>query len=292
MRIPENLSGPTKKFIVVGKYYVNPKDKRAVREMKKRLVLYGSTKEFILTKAFWLLSHFIGYDVLGTKASLIHKGEKTTFFDFENKEVHTVFHDKKLMNKNVKWIRKLTPRTQVPELLGQNPKDGTVITRYKEFEFLPLDKFRIYSNEVVEINSALWGKPKKMRTRDFVKSLQTPGMELTTQRLKELKGGKTVYVCGSHGKFHPGNLPRYGTRFYLLDFSHIGMRPKIFDFAYFSFVPAVFNKSFIKSGTKLFKKFLDLIDPSPIETVISLSMVGSRDTQLQKFFEENEFFVM
>jgi len=294
MKIPKTLSGPTRKLVVVGKkqrYYVDPKDAQAVREMKKQLMLYESKKKLIFTKAFRLLSHFISYEMLETRAPLIYQGRNTKFFDFNRKEVHTIFQSKELMEKNLKWMKKLTPFVNIPEILECDTKENRLVTRYREFELLPLRKFRVYVDEVVDIDSKLWGRPKKVKVSDFIRKLPRPKKELASQRIKKLGGEKSIHICGSHGDFHPGNLPRYGTRFYLLDFDSVGLRPKIFDFACFSFVPAHFNKGYFNEGKKLFRKFLDRVETTPTELVISLSTLRSTDSKLQELFEEEGFFL-
>jgi thiamine kinase-like enzyme len=295
VRIPKELSGETKKFVSFGKtekFYVDPKEPKAVREMKKQLMLYRTTKKTIVTKFFPVISRFMGYKMLNTTASLIHEGGNTKLFDFGKKTVTTVFESKEVMSKNLSWMKKLAPRTNVPKVLAHDPNEKTVTTRYIDFELLQPKNFRIYVDEVIGINDKLGKRKKKVRMKDFLKTLPENQRTLAKKRLDALElPDKRIGVTTSHGDFHPGNLPRYGMRFYLLDFDSIGLAPRIFDFAYFSFIPAHFNMSYAETGVRLFRKFLEKIEPSPAELAVSLSMVRSTDIKLQSLFEENGLFI-
>lgn len=295
LSVPKELSGETKKMVSVGKdqkYYVDPKNKKAVREFRKQLGVYTSKKKILLTKTFPWIWRFLPFELVNTSAALIYRGTNLKLFDFDKVTVTTVFRDQDTMTKNVKWLKKLGALDCVVDIISTCKEEKTITAKYLDFEILQLKNFLIHVKDVVEINNRLGKAKKTVRLADFTRALPEGQRELLKRRIKELGiSEKTIPLAVSHGDFHPGNLPRYGLKFYLLDFDSVDMRPKIFDFAYFSFVPAHFNMAYAKTGMRLFKKFLNFVDVSPIELVASLSMIRSSDKKFQNFFEENGLFL-
>jgi len=296
MHVPRNLQGPKTEFVVIGgqqKYLVDLTCHEAVYELKKQLGLYKSFKKEMLIHFFQIISKFIHKEQIQTKASLIYLGGNTKFFDMAGKKVQTVFGKDSSVKQNIAWIKKLKNHIPSPEILAYNLKAKTMTTRYLDFQLLQPKMFLKYHEELVNINRIIRGRRKrKVSIKNYEKLLIAPHRNLLRTLMKDSGlNEQKINLVVAHGDFHPGNLPMYNGELYILDFDSVGWRPPIFDFAYFSFVPSHFNISYAKTGEKLFRKFLNKVNATPIELLVSFSMIRVLDKKLHDFLKKRNYFI-
>jgi thiamine kinase-like enzyme len=297
VNVPKELAGEAREFVRVGgkqNYLVDPTSKRAVRELKKQLGLYASLKKQVLTTAFPLARRFLPRERVKTRAPFIYRGRNLKFFDFERLTVTTLFESKKLCQENLKWLRNLERAANVPEVLKSDADKKVITTRYLNFELLQPRRFRAYVDELVELAGAIAGRarPKEVAFGNYVKSLNPAAKELVKRRMeaKGIKGGK-IRLVNSHGDLHPGNVPLYGLKLYVLDYDSFGLGPALFDLSNFCFVPAHFNARYARDGEELFRMVMEHVKVTPAEMVLALSMVRPSDGKLQKFLESRNLFL-
>ena len=99
-------------------------------------------------------------------------------------------------------------------------------------------------------------------------------------------GASTLHVVTSHGDFHPGNVPKCGGDFYLLDLESFDFRPEIFDLATFCFVPVSFNAKYARNGFRLFEKLVEEVDVRPLDLLVSLATIDTAYLGLTHVFEK------
>jgi len=296
MKIPTELAGPQKKFAVVGetkKFYVLKKHKKSLKELRKHISVYQPLKGLLLSKSLRFLSLTIPYKIVDTTADFIYEGNNTHFFDFEGKTVTTVFKDLNDMKQNAKWIKRLAGVIPYPTILNKDNKQRSITTKYIDFEFLPIKGFVGQTSELLDMRRVIKGtKTADVAVKKFLGTLQESQRTLIKKRFKE-RGidVKKIKLVRSHGDFHPGKIPRYAARFYLLDFDSITHLPGITDFINFAFLPVHHNQSDARWGQIVFERFLEKETTTPAELVISLSMLHPENQKLQNFFEKKNLFM-
>ena len=293
-RIPKTLEGPEKKFVVLGdekKLYALKGHEKSLRELKKHLCIYHPLKGGIMPRILRFVSLTLPYKILSTSADFIYEGENIRFFDFEKKQVTTVFKDTNTMKNHLTWSRRLEiPR---PEIIDTDKKNRTVTTKYLDFEFLPIKGFVGQTRELYDIRRAVSGtKEMKVPVKRFLGQLTSQQRSLAEERMKS-RGieDKKIRLVRSHGNFHPAKLPRYAARFHLFDFDAIKPLPAISDFVKFAFTPVHYSRGDAQWGMRVFEDFLELEGTCASELVISLSMLYPRDKKLQGYFERQNLFL-
>lgn len=296
MKIPTDLAGPQKKFAVVGenkKFYALKKHKKSLSELRKHISVYRPLKGALISKSLRFLSLTLPYKIVDTKADFIYEGNNTHFFDFDSKTVTTVFKDLIAMKQHMKWVKKLAGVIPHPTILNKDTKQRSITTKYIDFEFLPIKGFVGQTQELFDMRKAIKGtKKSNSAVKKFIGTLNEPQRALIKKRFKE-RGieAEKIKLVRSHGDFHPGKVPRYAARFYLLDFDSITQLPGITDFVNFSFLPVHHNHGDARWGQMVFERFLEKETTTPAELVISLSMLHPENQKLQNFFEKKNLFM-
>lgn len=296
MKIPPDLAGSQKKFAVVGerkKFYVIKGHKESLKELRKHVSVYQPLKGMLISKSLRFLSLTIPYQIVDTKADFIYEGNNTHFFDFEGKTVTTVFKDLDAMKQHTRWAKKLSGTVPCPEILNKDNKHRSITTKYTDFEFLSIKGFVGQTGELFGMRKAIEGTKKvNVTVKKFLQTLNETQRALIAKRFKE-RGidAKKIMLARSHGDFHPGKIPRYAARFYMLDFDSIAQLPGIMDFVNFAFLPVHHNQGDARWGMRVFEKFLERETTTPAELVISLSMLHPENQKLQTYFEKQNLFM-